>query len=90
MFPEFLKMSTIKIVGSPPSTMLGLAPTMTRQAVLSGTHGFHHTHRPQTTGSRPYGSGNLFGTPSNSNVSGVIPPQAGGFFVAGRKLPFSY
>ncbi len=97
MFPEFLRRSTLKMVGSPPSVMLGLAPTITRQVVLSGTHGWHHTNRPPTTGAVPYGSRNLIGT--QPNVVGGVPqqpnvvdrtPQQGGFFVAGRKRPFGF
>lgn len=86
-FPEFMRRSTLKIVGSPPTAMLGLTPAMTRQAVLSGTHGVQYGYRPQTTGNPPYGSRNMFGTPQSVNG---MQPQPGGIFVAGRRRPFNF
>ncbi len=93
MFPEFLRRSTLKMVGSPPSAMLGIVPTITRQAVLSGTNGWQHQNRPQTTKGIAYGARNLIGT--HSNVVGTPPRVVGnapqpGFFVAGLKRPFGF
>lgn len=78
-FPEFMKRSTLKMVGSPPMAMLGLAPTMRRQAVLNSTQGWRPGPRPTTTGSPMYGCKGLYGVQSNQQT-------VGGHFIAGRRV----